>query len=52
MLTYAGVAEDAVVLTKGDNIVNSIRYLQRCEKERVDVRLLDQSLMSYPWYVC
>ena len=24
----------------GDNIVNTIRYLQRCEHERLDVRLV------------
>ena len=31
---------DAILLTKGDNVVNSIRYLQRCEGERLDVRVV------------
>jgi len=46
----AGAAEGAMVLTKGDNVVNTIRYLQRCEGERLDVRLVEQSMISYPWF--
>lgn len=39
-----------MILTKGDNVVNTMRYLQRCEGYRQDVRIVDQSMMSYPWF--
>ena len=46
----AGAAQDAIVLSKGDNVVNTMRYMQRCEHHREDVRLVDQSMMSYVWF--
>eukprot|EP00290_Baffinella_frigidus_P033391 CAMPEP_0180266910 /NCGR_PEP_ID=MMETSP0988-20121125/1257_1 /TAXON_ID=697907 /ORGANISM="non described non described, Strain CCMP2293" /LENGTH=311 /DNA_ID=CAMNT_0022237533 /DNA_START=81 /DNA_END=1016 /DNA_ORIENTATION=- len=41
---------NATLLSKGDNIVNTIRYLQRCEHFREDVRLVEQSMMTYTWF--
>jgi hypothetical protein len=32
-------------------ITNSIRYFQRCEGVRPDVQLVDQSMLTYPWFV-
>jgi len=46
----AGASLNAIVLSKGDNVVNTMRYLQRCENHRLDVRLVDQSMMSYEWF--
>jgi hypothetical protein len=46
----AGAGADAIVLSKGDNVVNTMRYLQRCENHRLDVRLVDQSMMSHAWF--
>ena len=39
-----------IVLTKGDIMINSARYLQVLEGHRTDVVLLDQELLTYPWY--
>jgi hypothetical protein len=30
-------------------LTNAIRYLQRCEKYRTDVLLLDETMMTYKW---
>ena len=35
----------------GDLITNSIRYFQRCEGVRPDVQLVDQSMLTYNWFV-
>ncbi|EKX49847.1 hypothetical protein GUITHDRAFT_135552 [Guillardia theta CCMP2712] len=40
----------AIILSKGDNIANTVRYLQVCEHVRQDVRLMDQNMMCYPWF--
>ncbi len=43
--------QDALLLTSGDLITNTVRYLQSCEGLRPDVVVLDQELMTKPWYV-
>jgi hypothetical protein len=41
---------NAVLLTKGDLITNTTRYLQLAEGVRPDVRVIDQELLGYTWY--
>ncbi len=41
----------ALLVTKGDLITSSIRYLQAAEHVRPDVRVIDQELLGLPWYV-
>lgn len=41
--------KNAVFFTLGDINTNSVRYLQSCEDYRTDIKVLDRSLMSYPW---
>ncbi|XP_078720640.1 protein O-mannosyl-transferase TMEM260 isoform X5 [Lampetra fluviatilis] len=41
----------ALVLTRGDLPGNALRYLHYCERQRPDVALVDQELLTYPWYV-
>ena len=43
--------KNAIVLTKGDIMINSARYVQTLEKVREDVTLLDQEMLTYSWYV-
>jgi hypothetical protein len=40
----------ALLVTKGDLITSTIRYLQAIEGQRPDVRLVDQELMGLAWY--
>ncbi len=40
---------NSLYFTLGDINTNSVRYLQACEGFRTDVKVLDRSLMSYPW---
>jgi hypothetical protein len=40
----------ALLLTKGDLITSSVRYLQAVDHLRPDVRLVDQELLAFPWY--
>ncbi|XP_078796878.1 transmembrane protein 260 isoform X2 [Oryzias latipes] len=47
----ASVPKDSLILTRGDLPGNSMRYLHYCEGVRPDVRLVDQEMMTYPWYV-
>ncbi|XP_048341824.1 transmembrane protein 260 isoform X1 [Sphaerodactylus townsendi] len=42
---------DAVILLRGDLPGNSLRYLHYCEGTRPDVTLVDQEMMTYPWYL-
>lgn len=42
---------DAIVLLRGDLPGNSLRYLHYCEGARSDVTLVDQEMMTYPWYL-
>ncbi|KAG7277899.1 hypothetical protein CRUP_036299 [Coryphaenoides rupestris] len=41
----------AIILTRGDLPGNSLRYLHYCQGVRPDVRLVDQEMMTYTWYV-
>ncbi len=41
----------ALVLTQGDLIGNSTRALQACEGVEPSLRVIDQQLLSWPWYV-
>jgi hypothetical protein len=43
--------ENAILITKGDLITNSIRYLQIAEHVRPDVRVVDQELIATDWGV-
>ncbi|KAM9354137.1 protein O-mannosyl-transferase TMEM260 [Pholidichthys leucotaenia] len=47
----ASVPRDSIILTRGDLPGNSLRYLHFCEGVRPDVRLVDQEMMTYSWYV-
>lgn len=42
--------DDALVLTQGDLIGNSMRALQACEGVKPGLRVIDQQLLSYDWY--
>lgn len=42
---------NALVLTQGDLIGNSMRALQACEHVRPELRVIDEQLLTYPWYV-
>ncbi len=39
----------ALLLTKGDLITNTVRYLQLTEGRRPDVVVVDQELLGFPW---
>ena len=39
----------ALLLTKGDLITNTVRYLQLAEGQRPDVSVVDQELLGFPW---
>jgi hypothetical protein len=39
----------ALLVTKGDLITNTVRYLQAVEGQRPDVRVVDQELLGYAW---
>ncbi|KAM4625171.1 protein O-mannosyl-transferase TMEM260 [Polymixia lowei] len=47
----ASVPADSIILTRGDLPGNSLRYLHYCQGVRPDVRLVDQEMMTYSWYV-
>ncbi|XP_061553168.1 protein O-mannosyl-transferase TMEM260 isoform X1 [Phycodurus eques] len=47
----ASFPADSIVLTRGDLPGNSLRYLHYCLDVRPDVRLVDQEMMTYSWYV-
>jgi hypothetical protein len=40
-----------LLLTRGDLVTNVARYLQTCDGLRPDVVILDQELLTKPWYV-
>ncbi|KAL0969087.1 hypothetical protein UPYG_G00222470 [Umbra pygmaea] len=42
---------DSIILTRGDLPGNSLRYLHYCQGVRPDLRLVDQEMMTYSWYV-
>ncbi|MEQ1834760.1 MAG: hypothetical protein ABL977_17070, partial [Candidatus Eisenbacteria bacterium] len=47
----AALPARAVLFTRGDIEHNALAYLQRVEHLRPDVTVIDQELLSYPWYV-
>nr|XP_046269301.1 transmembrane protein 260 isoform X2 [Scatophagus argus] len=47
----ASVPTGSIILTRGDLPGNSLRYLYYCQGVRPDVRLVDQEMMTYAWYV-
>ncbi|XP_068608236.1 LOW QUALITY PROTEIN: protein O-mannosyl-transferase TMEM260 [Brachionichthys hirsutus] len=47
----ASIPTNSIILTRGDLPGNSLRYLFYCRGERPDVRLVDQEMMTYTWYV-
>ena len=42
--------QDALLLTRGDLITNTVRYLQAVDGLRPDLRVVDLELLGYPWY--
>lgn len=41
----------ARIIVKGDLITNGMRYLQVCEGVRPDVQMVDQAMLTYPWFI-
>jgi hypothetical protein len=41
--------QGALVWTKGDLVINVMRYLQQCEGQRPDVRVIDRELFRRRW---
>lgn len=46
---FRPLPQDSLVWTRGDLVINILRYLQQCEGQRPDVRLLDRELLRKPW---
>lgn len=46
---FRPLPQGALVWSKGDLVTNVMRYLQQCEEQRPDVRLLDRELSRKPW---
>ncbi len=44
-----GAPPGALIVSKGDLITSSIRYLQLAERTRPDVRIVDQELLATSW---
>jgi hypothetical protein len=47
----ASLPPRTVLFVEGDLLHNSLLHLTRVERLRTDVAVLDQQLMTYPWYV-
>lgn len=43
--------DDALVLTQGDLVTGVSRAVQACAKEHHSLRVIDQQLMTFSWYV-
>lgn len=48
---FHNMPKNALVLTVGDLPSNILRYLYLCENDRPDLTVLDQELLTYPWFV-
>jgi len=46
---FRPLPQGSLVWSKGDLVTNVMRYLQQCEGQRPDVRLLDRELSRKPW---
>ena len=47
----ASLPADAVLFSRGDLFHNALSYMIRVEGRRPDVVVVDQELLTYPWYV-
>ncbi|KAG8465896.1 hypothetical protein KFE25_005466 [Diacronema lutheri] len=41
----------ALLLANGDEVINALRYAQRCEGHRRDVLIVDLNYMQFSWYI-
>jgi len=46
-----GKARGAILLANGDEVVNALRYVQRCEGYRADVLIVDLNYIQFAWFV-
>src|SRR5205814_6816774 len=45
----ANLPPSSVVLTQGDHIIGTLRYLQVVDGLRPDVAVIDEALLAFPW---
>ncbi len=49
IIAICAVAQNAMLLLRGDLVSHSVRYLHHCEGVRSDVRVIDIKLLTLPW---
>jgi hypothetical protein len=49
--TLAGLEQDAIIFTNGDNDTFPLWYIQCVERYRTDVRIANMSLLNTDWYI-